>query len=38
MKGQGLLADYELESFTGEPLIFLLEKIDRVKRKQLELG
>jgi beta-phosphoglucomutase-like phosphatase (HAD superfamily) len=38
MKGQGLLADYELESFTGEPLIFLLEKIDRVKRRQLELS
>jgi beta-phosphoglucomutase-like phosphatase (HAD superfamily) len=38
MRGQGLHADYELDSFTGEPLIFLLEKIDRVKRRQLEIG
>jgi beta-phosphoglucomutase-like phosphatase (HAD superfamily) len=37
MTGTGLLADYELESFTGEPIIFLLEKIDRVKRNQLEI-
>jgi hypothetical protein len=36
--GQGLVAYYELESFPGEPLIFLLEKIDRVKRRQLELS
>ncbi len=38
MKGTGLMADYELDSFTGEPIIFLLEKIDRVKRKQLEIS
>lgn len=38
MKDRGLMGDYELESLTGEPIIFLLEKIDRVKRKQLEFG
>ncbi len=35
MTGENLKADYELESFIGEPIIFLLEKIDRVKRYQI---
>ena len=38
MQGRGLKGDYELDSFKGETVIHLLEKMDRVKRKQLEMG